>query len=468
MSLLGAVAQAQAQHCSVAGWACTSAGDLCAERKMHAKSGMWPSATSACAANGARVCTRGDLLAMCSIKGFNPFGGVEAGWFGDRVPAPSGTGQRWFHAWNENDYCTSHGHTGFAAQLLPGSTELPYRCCRAAPLGGRQLAKLAPARACPSGWRAGKSSTCMTLKPHAPTTYASATQTCRSQQARVCTMGDVLTACGSADAEKPFGETNPFYGMSDPHETWWMGTPRAEGGVVTWRGDNCDEVFASQQGQPKPASSKFAFKCCKGTQQPAVKPKAPPGWACTASGDICAQKQLNKAGGMDWAGVKVCGRLQAHVCTHSDTVALCGANVNPFQGTKRGWLGDVARASKQKFKFGSFFTWTGNACGLNTNIGAAAPSTTSLGFRCCRGVRKCGSSGGGGNAGNSGGGTTRPTCKNDPHGVLARMGVDCTTGMKQIKGNCDYDMSRGGTSSLFAEGTRARQVCPLACGGCGH
>ena len=38
------------------------------------------------------------------------------------------------------------------------------------------------------------------------------------------------------------GKANPFYGMTDAHETWWMGTPRAEGGLVTWRGDNCDEV----------------------------------------------------------------------------------------------------------------------------------------------------------------------------------------------------------------------------------
>ena len=67
----------------------------------------------------------------------------------------------------------------------------------------------------------------------------------------------------------------------------------------------------------------------------------------------------------------------------------------------------------------------------------------------------------------SSGGTARPTCKNDPHGVLAKIGVDCTTGMKQINGNCDFDMSQGGTSTLFAAGTRARQVCPLACDACG-
>ena len=53
---------------------------------------------------------------------------------------------------------------------------------------------------------------------------------------------------------------------SDPHEQWWMGTPRAEGGLVVWKGNNCDEVFATNQGQPKPASAKFAFKCCKGTK----------------------------------------------------------------------------------------------------------------------------------------------------------------------------------------------------------
>ena len=54
------------------------------------------------------------------------------------------------------------------------------------------------------------------------------------------------------------------------------------------------------------------------------------------SGDVCAQKKINKAGGMDWEAVKVCGKLQAHVCTYADTVALCGARVNPFEGAKRG------------------------------------------------------------------------------------------------------------------------------------
>ena len=186
---------------------------------------------------------------------------------------------------------------------------------------------------------------------------------------------------------------------SDPHEQWWMGTPRAEGGLVIWKGNNCDEVFATNQGQPKPASAKFAFKCCKGTKPPAaglrLQSVAPRGWACTSSGDVCAQKKINKAGGMDWEAVKVCGKLQAHVCTYADTVALCGARVNPFEGAKRGWLGDVGRASKVKFKFGSFFTWKGDACG-SSNIGTVAPSSTSLGFRCCRGAqRPCGGGGGG-------------------------------------------------------------------------
>lgn len=391
---LSSLAQGQAQRCSVAGWACTHAGDLCVQRKLHAKSDMW-SAVSACAANGAHVCTRGDLLAACGIEKFEAFG-VDAGWFGDRVPAPKTRGgQRWFHAWNERDYCMSHGHTGMSAQLLPASTELPFRCCRPRPSDGRGLAKTGPARACPSGWHTDRSSTCMMQKPRPAATYFDAMRFCQSEEARVCALPDMLTACGSVDPQDALSKTNPFYGMSDPHETWWMGTPRAEGGIVTWRGDNCDEIFANNQGQPKPASSKYAYKCCKG-EIVASTVNVPKGWACTASGDVCAQKKLNKAGGMDWEAVKVCGKLQAHVCTHADTVALCGAKINPFQGTKRGWLGNVARAAEQKFEFGTYFTWAGDTCGRN-NMGTPSPSTTSLSFRCCRGApQSCSASSSGG------------------------------------------------------------------------
>ena len=196
------------------GWACTKARDLCVERKLHAKSGMWPSAVKACAANGARVCTRADLLASCGINGFSPFA-TSAGWFGDRVPAPSSRVSqpyRWFHAWNDKDYCSTHGHTTAGAQLLPSDRELPFRCCRAAPLGGRKPTALAPASACPAGWYAGKSSTCMTLKPYPAVTYAHAAQSCRSKQARVCTIADVLTACGSNEGQ---GKASPFYGMPE-------------------------------------------------------------------------------------------------------------------------------------------------------------------------------------------------------------------------------------------------------------
>jgi hypothetical protein len=108
------------------GFIAASGGHLCVESgALHAAAQFYPAlATCKGIAPGCRVCTYMDFQQACAA-GFNPFAGVQPGWYGDHETLTSGNGDDSYLTWNATA-CTDNAD---GPATNSASATYPFRCC---------------------------------------------------------------------------------------------------------------------------------------------------------------------------------------------------------------------------------------------------------------------------------------------------------------------------------------------------